>query len=61
MMDLNVIKMHAQLPTLLAKVSEFDEQLALSVIRDWGAKSRTINSMWEELNDAIQGCNHEAS
>jgi hypothetical protein len=51
--DLDVIKMHAQLPELLAKLSYHDVPKTLEYIRYWGEKSKTINFMYEGVSDAL--------
>ena len=56
-MNHEVIKMHSQLPIMLASVSRFNPELTLEVVQAWGDGTKTIREMFKILNDAIQGCN----
>lgn len=51
--DLDVIRMHAQLPELLAKLSYHDVSKTLEYIRYWGEKSKTINVMYEDVLEEL--------
>lgn len=51
--DLDVIRMHAQLPELLAKLSYHDVPKTLEYIRYWGEKSKTINVMYEDVLEEL--------
>ena len=51
--DLDVIRIHAQLPELLAKLSDHDVPKTLEYIRYWGEKSKTINVMYEDVLEEL--------
>jgi len=53
--DPEILQMKIEIPKLLAELSYRDQQEAIRLMREWGEKKRTINSMYEELNQIVNG------
>ncbi|TYR82127.1 hypothetical protein FZC66_00580 [Priestia megaterium] len=51
--DPEIIKKHAYLPEMLAKLSYQQPEEALRLLRNWGEGNQPVKSLFEEVTDLL--------